>query len=222
VSKPVNFVDSPPASYAGRTRYTQLEYEALLANASIGIAFTRERRIFLCNPKFAEMFGYGPDELIGMPGEAVYPSRESYLALGQIATPMLSSGRQLDLEWEVRRKDGSTFLARMIAKAISNSDPRRGTVWIVEDVTVAKRHADEVARLLREQEAIFETASIGIVFVRDRRVVRCNARYEQMYGYAPGELNGKPTSVFYVSEEDHRKAEFPTRASRRASARTAA
>ncbi|HET7198980.1 MAG TPA: hypothetical protein VFI86_09955, partial [Burkholderiales bacterium] len=42
-----------PPSYAGRTRYTQLEYEALLANASIGIAFTRERRFFLCNPKFA-------------------------------------------------------------------------------------------------------------------------------------------------------------------------
>ena len=48
-------------SYAGKTRYTQLEYEALLANASIGIAFTRERRFFLCNPKFAEMFGWAPD-----------------------------------------------------------------------------------------------------------------------------------------------------------------
>ena len=38
----------PPSSYAGRTRYTQLEYEALLANPWIGIAFTRERRFFLC------------------------------------------------------------------------------------------------------------------------------------------------------------------------------
>ncbi|HYY61941.1 MAG TPA: PAS domain-containing protein, partial [Burkholderiales bacterium] len=45
-----------------RSRHA-LEYEALLANASIGIAFTRERRFFLTNPKFAEMFGYGPDEL---------------------------------------------------------------------------------------------------------------------------------------------------------------
>src|SRR5690606_38438013 len=32
-------IEQPPASYAGRTRYTQLEYEALLANLSIGIAF---------------------------------------------------------------------------------------------------------------------------------------------------------------------------------------
>ena len=67
-------VESPPAHYAGRTRYTQLEYEAILANASIGIAFTRDRRFFLCNQRFAEMFGYAPDELIGQPGEIVYPS----------------------------------------------------------------------------------------------------------------------------------------------------
>lgn len=82
-------LESPPAGYAGRTRYTQLEYEALLANASIGIAFTRERRFFLCNPKFAAMFGWAPEELIGQPGETVYPSRESYAALGQIAVPKI-------------------------------------------------------------------------------------------------------------------------------------
>jgi PAS domain S-box-containing protein len=169
----------PPASYAGRTHYTQLEYEAVLANASIGIAFTRDRKFFLCNPKFAEMFGWRPEELIGQPGEVVYPSHENYDALGRIAVPVLSAGKQLDLDWEVKRKDGTTFIARIIAKSISSSDPRRGTVWIVEDVTAARRHGDEVARLLREQEAIFETASIGIVFVRDRRVVRCNARDEK-------------------------------------------
>ena len=79
-------VASPPANYAGRTRYTQLEYEALLANASIGIAFTRARRFFLCNPKFEEMFGWAPGEMIGQSGEVVYPSRDSYTALGRIVS----------------------------------------------------------------------------------------------------------------------------------------
>jgi diguanylate cyclase (GGDEF)-like protein/PAS domain S-box-containing protein len=192
-------------AYAGRTRYTQLEYEALLGNLWIGIAFTRERRFFLCNPKFAEMFGYGPEELIGMPGDAVYPSRESYLALGQIATPVLAAGRQLDIEWEVKRKDGSTFLCRLIAKAIDAANTQSGTVWIIEDITERRRHADDVARLVREQEAILGTASVGIVFLKDRRIVRCNRRYEEMYGYAPGELDGKHSSVLYASAADEAK-----------------
>src|SRR5688572_12466808 len=119
-------LQTPPASYAGRTRYTHLEYEAILANASIGIAFTRDRAFFLCNPKFAEMFGYKPEELIGQPGEAVYPSTESYAAMGRIAVPLLTTGRQLDIEWEMRRKDGSTFLARTIAKALDPQNTSQG------------------------------------------------------------------------------------------------
>ena len=202
-TRPPPHLEQPPASYAGRTRFTQLEYEAVLANASIGIAFTRDRKFFLCNPKFAEMFGWQRDELIGQPGELVYPSRESYEALGRIAVPLLSAGKQVDLEWEVRRKDGSTFLARMIAKSISETDSRHGTVWIVEDVTEAKRRGDEVTRLLREQEAILDTASIGIAFVRDRRVVRCNRRFEEMHGYGPEELIGQPTRMFLARDEDH-------------------
>jgi len=202
---PTGGLEQPSASYAGRTRFTQLEYEAVLANAWIGIAFTRDRKFFLCNPKFAELFGWKAEELIGQPGEVVYPSRESYEALGRIAVPVLSAGKQLDLDWEMKRKDGSTFLARMIAKGIGGPDARRGTVWIVDDVTEGRRHTDEVQRLLREQAAIFETASIGILFVRDHRVVRCNARFEKMHGYEPGELTGKPTSVFFVAEEDQRK-----------------
>ena len=198
--------ESPPAGYAGRTRYTQLEYDALLANLSIGIAFTRERRFFLCNARFAAMLGYQPDELIGHPGELICASPESYAALGEIAGPLISGGGQLDVEWELRRKDGSTFVARLIAKSLDPASPQQGTVWIVEDITDRRRDADELARLLREQEAILATASIGIVFIRDRRIVRCNRRYEEMYGYGPGELEGKPTAVLYTDISEHAKA----------------
>ena len=85
------------AGFAGRTKYMLLEYEAVLANASIGIAFTRERKFSLCNPRFAEMFGYATDELVGQPGEVVYTSPDSYAALGQIAVPILTAGRQLGI-----------------------------------------------------------------------------------------------------------------------------
>ena len=192
------------AGFAGRTRYTLLEYEAVLANASIGVAFTRDRKFFLCNPRFAEMFGWSPEELIGQPGEVVYSSTESYQALGQIAVPRLVAGEQVDIEWEMRRKDGSTFLARVIANAINPSQTQQGTVWIVDDITERRRQADEVARLAREQEAILDSASIGICFVRDRAIVRCNRRFEESHGYAPGEMIGMPTASTYFRDEDYR------------------
>ena len=72
-SPPADRVERPPAGYAGRPRDAQLEYKAILANASIGIAFTRDRKFTLCNPKFAEMLGWKAEELIGQPGDVVYP-----------------------------------------------------------------------------------------------------------------------------------------------------
>jgi diguanylate cyclase (GGDEF)-like protein/PAS domain S-box-containing protein len=196
-------LEEPPASYAGRTRYTQLEYEALLANVSIGIAFTRERRFFLCNPKFAEMFGYASGELIGMPGETVYPSRESYLALGELATPILSAGRQLDAEWEMRRKDGSTFLCRVVAKAIDPGNTHQGTVWIVEDITERRRADEALERLLREQDAVLQNAVTGIIFVKDRRIARCNRRFEEIFGYGAGELINQSTRFMFATDQEY-------------------
>ncbi len=204
-----SIVESPSASYAGRTRYTQLEYEAALANASIGIAYTRERRFFLCNPKFAEMFGYGPDELIGQPGEIVYPSRESYAALGQIAVPILSAGRQLDLEWAMRRKDGSTFMSRMIAKAIDPQNTQSGTVWIVEDITDKRRYADELQRVLAEQQALLNNVMVGIAISRSRRIVRCNRRFEEMFAFGEGAaIDASWRSMYFTVEEFDRRGQI--------------
>src|SRR6266404_7666077 len=191
---------------AGRSRHGQLEYEALLANASIGIAFTRERCFFLTNQKFAEMFGYGADELIGQPGEVVYPSHDSYAALGAIAVPILSAGEQLDVEWEMRRKDGSTFLARMIAKAIDSADTQGGTVWIVEDITRQHEAEERIERALAEQELILDNATVGIAFVRNRTIQRCNRFLEEMVGAGPGELVGESSATLFADTDDWQRA----------------
>ncbi|MGH8675476.1 MAG: diguanylate cyclase domain-containing protein, partial [Burkholderiales bacterium] len=199
-------VESPAAGYAGLPRDAQLEYKAILANASIGIAFTRDRRFTLCNPKFAELVGWKADELIGQPGEVMYPSRESYEELGAIAIPILGAGRQLDIEWEIRRKDGSTFLCHIIAKAINEADPAAGTVWIGEDITEQQRADSEMQRMVREQELILDNATVGIAFVRNRVILRCNRFLEEMVGALPAALAGSSSATLFASEADWTRA----------------
>jgi len=152
------------------------------------------------------MFGWGPEELIGQPGEVVYPSPESYAALGRIAVPALSSGKQLDLEWELRRKDGSTFLARMIAKAIDAENTQQGTVWIVEDITRQREIEKRVERALAEEELILDNATVGIAFIHSRVIHRCNRYFEEMLGAGPGELVGQSPRTLFASEEDWKNA----------------
>ena len=54
------------------------------------------------------------------------------------------------------------------------------------------RDITEATRVQQEREAILAHASVGIAFTRDRHFVLANARFEQMYGWGPGGLVGRP------------------------------
>ena len=151
---PLAAAEAHAAGLPPRARHPQLEVEAILANAWIGIAFTRDRRFFLCNPKFAEIFGWAVEDLVGQQGEAIHVSRESYEALGRIAIPLLAAGGQLDLEWEMRRRNGSAFPCRLIAKAINAANPSLGTVWIADDLDPRRREAEMLSKLAQERDAL--------------------------------------------------------------------
>nr|WP_246312091.1 PAS domain S-box protein [Aquabacterium terrae] len=133
---------------------TRLEREAILDNASVGIAFTRERQFVMVNPHFEQMYGWPPGELVGQPGRVVWPSDDDYNDLGRIVGPLLRRGEQVEFERPSMRRDGSTFTVRMRAKAIDPDRPgENGTIWIAENVT-AQRQADAaLARARDEAEA---------------------------------------------------------------------
>jgi len=112
------------------------EREAILANASIGIAMTRDRRFVMVNRRFEELYGWPSGELIGQPGDVVWPGATDYAEIGRMAGPLLSRGEVVELVRPARRRDGSTFVARAIGKAVDPLRPREGgTIWIVDDIT---------------------------------------------------------------------------------------
>jgi PAS domain S-box-containing protein len=55
---------------------------------------------------------------------------------------------------------------------------------------------------LAEQQLIFDTAAVGIAFVSQGAVVKCNRRFAEILGYALDDIAGQPTSVWLQSDED--------------------
>lgn len=43
---------------------------------------------------------------------------------------------------------------------------------------------EELQLALREQQVILDTAGVGIVFIKNRLVVRCNQRFGQIFGHS--------------------------------------
>ncbi|MEO5695892.1 MAG: PAS domain S-box protein [Burkholderiaceae bacterium] len=119
---------------------TRLQHAAILARASIGIAFTRDRRFVQANPHFERMFGWPPGGLIDQEGAVVWATRDDYLEIGRQAGPLLAAGQPFEVEQRMRRRDDSQFWCRLVAQVVDRNDPiRGGTIWIAEDVTERRR-----------------------------------------------------------------------------------
>jgi PAS domain S-box-containing protein len=130
------------------------ERAAILANASIGIAVTRERRFVLANRHFEQIYGWPAGALPGQPGSVVWRNEAEYAEFGGQAGPSLARGEAVELECAARRKDGSTFFARVRGRAIDPARPLdSGTVWIVEDITERREFERALARARDDAEA---------------------------------------------------------------------
>ena len=132
----------------------RLEREAILRNASIGIAMTRDRHFQLANPAFEQMFGWTVGTLAGQPDVSIWPSQEDLQAARDELNPVLARGVPIDFERVMARRDGSTFVCRLLARAIDPDHPGRGaTIWLAEDVTERRQVEQALARARDDAEA---------------------------------------------------------------------
>ncbi len=179
------------------------EQELILDNATVGIAFVRNRTIQRCNRFLEEMVGAGPGELVGESSATLFADTDDWRRAGSLAYLTTAPGGTHDAEWRFARRDGTTFRCRTRGRRIDVGDEIQEWIWSFEDVT-AERDADQrVQRALAEQELILDNATVGIAFIRNRSYQRCNPRFEEMFGYGPGELIGQATRAIYASEEEH-------------------
>lgn len=181
---------------------TLREQQILLDSAGVGIVFLRQRSVVRCNQRYAEIFGYpSPARLVGLNTEAFYPDREAFRELGRSAYPVLAQGQSFRVERQLRRRDGTLFWGSLTGRLINPHDTTEGSIWILDDIDEQKRAQAALSAAEREKQLLFDSAMVGIVFLRDRRLTRCNDHFEQMLGFQPGELMGSSSRRWYASDE---------------------
>ena len=175
------------------------EQRAVFENAPVGIAVTQPDQVRSFNPRAGEMFGFAPHEVGSISPLDVCVSGEDYQRLIGEAFAVLARGELFEKdEQQFRRRNGSTFWARLRGCAVEPGNRGAGTIWIVEDVTEARQAMSEV-------QAIMTNATIGIMFTRNRLIRRANPAFCRMFGYREDEPIGISTRALYPDETAYRQ-----------------
>jgi PAS domain S-box-containing protein len=203
----------------------------MLAN-SIILRWSPEGRITFLNEFGQRFFGYTATEIIGrhVVGTLVPEGETEGLDLRPLMEEICADPRKFERNInENIRRNGERVWVDWTNKAVFDEQGKiQEILSIGSDITDRRqaeeqirrlnddlrRHADtleqrvaertaELAAINDEQRTIFESASAGIVLLRDRVIVRCNRKLEEISGYTSGELVGKSTRIWYPDEESY-------------------
>jgi len=166
------------------------------------------------------MLGCSEDSLIGKGTRILYENDLEY----ERVVKALSAGLR-EQGWasvESRQRVGDRFCdVILIVSPIQPDDFSAGIIAISYDITERKETEKKLERYRKkleervesrtselqaakdQLEAIFQSANVGIVVLRERLILQCNAQLEVIFGYGAGELTGQSTRLWYSDEASY-------------------
>lgn len=101
-------------------------------------------------------------------------------------------------DWLAQRLDGQQFWVEVILQR-ARIDTADRIIALVRDISERKQQEQHTHALLAENETILNNALVGIAYIKRRRIVSCNRRFEEIFQYLPGELIGESSERLYDS-----------------------
>jgi PAS domain S-box-containing protein len=176
--------------------------DAFLAlSPDAALAVDRSGRVQAANPLAADLFGYGLDELTGLPVEQLLPDRFRAKHVRQRRTfgrqpHARRMGAGLDL-WG-RRKDGTEVAVDVSLAPVDGPD---GVVVIAAVRDMSERREEQAAQA--ELAAIVDSTDDAVIATHpDGTIVSWNQGAVRLLGYEPDEIVGQPVDML-VPEHLH-------------------
>ena len=171
-------------------RLSEEKYRSLVESISDCIwEIDSAGRFTYLSPMFEEIFGYDPTAFLGQSPERLLPDDVAPQIIENVRGTFSERQPFTLASLPNRHKDGRKLVVDVRGFSFFSSDGEyKGRRGITRDVT-AQSQAEDAVRL---HLAVMETVEEGIFLVGlDDHIIKwTNSKFEQLFGYAPGEMIG--------------------------------
>ena len=128
---------------------TLVELETIFDNSRVGLMLLRGgRKLAKGNQRLADILGYdSPEEMAGISMRRLHLTEERFHEFGRIYYANLEKREQIQIEYRLRRKDGTPVWCMLSGKAFDTADPPdldKGVLWVIDDITRIKQVEEEL------------------------------------------------------------------------------
>ncbi len=174
-------------------RRSETMLSKILSSSPAAISYVEQGKLLWTNPAMVDMFGYeSQDDYLGMDVPLFYSSRQEYKRVVRLFFQSLKRGESAETVAEFRRRDGSVFFGRIKITALDSTDPGRGAIATVSDISVSKKAEEELRASEERYRLLAQNSLTGIYIHQDGRFVYVNDRMAAILGYDRDQVMGRP------------------------------
>jgi polar amino acid transport system substrate-binding protein len=146
----------------------------------------KNRDIIDVNPTFCKIWQYSKDEIIGKSAEYLHINHKTFFEFGEIAFKMVQNEQQIDIDYQLKKKDGTIFWAKFSGEKVKDSDK---VLWVITDITEIKEANDKLLKQKKEFEIIYNGTKDALAILDMKsNFLQVNPAYVEMTGFSQEEL----------------------------------
>lgn len=190
------FVNKRLKSYNQKIFELTSELGSIFETSAVGILMLMNGRyVHRANQTMAHMLGYNKvDEMIGMSVVYFHADENRFKEFGDRYFDQLVNREILQLEYQLKRKNGDLFWAQLSGRAIDVNVPadlNKGVIWVIDDISERKSLENELQLEKQKFEEMFLSHS-AVMFIVDSKtghIVDSNPSAQLFYGYSADEMH---------------------------------